>query len=343
MKTLKDFIDNSPDSISIHDGKLNVLEINKVSLQLINMTHKQAIGKSLKTLSPGIEKTGLLKAYKEVIRSGNPFVSEDVSQSKKFGKKQFSVRAFMTGKGLAIVTRDITTLKKTEEQLLKTNQRLEELAYIAAHDMKSPLTNLKSLVKFIDESDGIKKECQGLFDKMVASIESVSNTINTLNNVIAIQESDLPNSEYLKFKEVLSIVKNNLGTQIKLNKVKIQADFSKAPDINYPPFHLKSILQNLISNSIKFRNPNKESLIGIETLKKEEGYYLIVKDNGLGMDLDNSTDNIFRLFKRMHTHIEGKGVGLYIVNSLVESHGGTVEVNSQIDKGTIFKVYLGHE
>jgi signal transduction histidine kinase len=61
------------------------------------------------------------------------------------------------------------------------------------------------------------------------------------------------------------------------------------------------------------------------------------------MDLDNSTDNIFRLFKRMHTHIEGKGVGLYIVNSLVESHGGTVEVNSQIDKGTIFKIYLGHE
>ncbi|PKG44313.1 ATP-binding protein, partial [Psychroflexus sp. MES1-P1E] len=73
------------------------------------------------------------------------------------------------------------------------------------------------------------------------------------------------------------------------------------------------------------------------------GYYLIIKDNGLGMDLDSSTDNIFRLFKRMHTHIEGRGVGLYIVNSLVESHGGNIEVTSEINKGTTFKIYFGYD
>ena len=343
MKNLKDFIDNSPDSISIHDENLNLLEINKAGLQLMNMNRKQAIGKNIETLIPGIERTGRLEAYKSVINGGNPFMSEDVSQSKKFGKKQFSVRAFMTGEGLAIVTRDITALKKTEQQLLKTNQRLEELAYVAAHDMKSPLTNLESLVKFIDESDGIKKECQGLFDKMVISIGCMSNTINTLNNVIAIQESHLPNNENLKFREVFSSVTESLAAQIKEAKVKIRADFSKAPDINYPRLYLQSILQNLISNSIKFRNPNKASLIEIETLEKDEGRYLIIKDNGLGMDLGNSKDIIFRLFKRMHTHTEGTGVGLYIVNSLVESHGGTIEVNSEIDKGTTFKIYFGYD
>jgi signal transduction histidine kinase len=125
--------------------------------------------------------------------------------------------------------------------------------------------------------------------------------------------------------------------------VKIRADFSKAPDINYPQLYLQSILQNLISNSIKFRNPNKASLIEIETLEKDEGHYLIIKDNGLGMDLGNSKDIIFRLFKRMHTHTEGTGVGLYIVNSLVESHGGTIEVNSEINKGTTFKIYFGYD
>jgi len=111
MKNLKDFIDNSPDSISIHDENLNLLEINKAGLQLMNMNRKQAIGKNIETLIPGIERTGRLEAYKSVINGGNPFMSEDVSQSKKFGKKQFSVRAFMTGEGLAIVTRDITALK----------------------------------------------------------------------------------------------------------------------------------------------------------------------------------------------------------------------------------------
>jgi light-regulated signal transduction histidine kinase (bacteriophytochrome) len=284
-----------------------------------------------------------LKEYKAVLNGGNPFMSEDVSQSKKFGSKQFSVRASVTTEGLAIVTRDITALKKTEWQLLKTNQRLEELAYVAAHEMKAPLTNLQSLIQLIDEADGIKKESKGLFDKVITSIDIMRDTVYALNEAIAIQESHLPNNEHLKFRKVFNTVTESLAAQIKEAKVKIRADFSRAPDIFYPQLYLQSILQNLISNSIKYRHPNKVPLIEIKTLEKDDGYYLIIEDNGLGMDLDNSTDNIFRLFKRMHTHIEGKGVGLYIVNSLVESHGGNIEVKSKIDKGTTFKIYLGHE
>jgi PAS domain S-box-containing protein len=343
MKILKDFIENSPDSISLYDEKLNLLEINDAGLELMKMNRKQIIGENLKSLFPDVQRTGRLKAYKAVISGGNPFMSEDVCQSKKFGKKQFSVRAFMTGKGLAIVTRDITALKKTERELLKTNQRLEELAFIAAHDMKSPLTNLQSLIQFIGETDCIKKNCQGLFDKVITSIESISNIVYVLNEVIAIQESHLPNNEHLKFRKVFNVVTESLAAQIKEAKVKIRADFSKAPDIYYPQLYLQSILQNLIGNSIKYRQPNKVSLIEIKTMQKDEGSYLIIKDNGLGMDLSSSTDNIFRLFKRQHTHVEGSGIGLYIVNSLVESHGGTIEVTSEIDKGTTFKIYLGYD
>jgi|GEM_PF-1974764 len=343
MINLKDFIENSPDSISIHDENLNLLEINEAGLQLLKMNRQQSIGKNIRTLSPGIERTGRLKEYKTVIRSGKPFMSEDLSQSKKFGKKQFSVRAFMTIKGLAIVTRDITKLKRTEQQLLKTNQRLEELDYIAAHDMKAPLTNLQSLVQSIRESDGIKDECSLLFDNIVTSIERMRNTVYTLNDVIAIQESHLPNDEHLNFRDVFNTVKDSLSTQIRLAKVKIRADFTEAPDIDYPLFHLQSILQNLLTNSIKFRQANKETLIKIKTLEKDGGLYLVINDNGLGMDLNRSRDNIFKLFKRMHTHVAGNGVGLYIVNSVVESHGGTIEVTSEINKGATFKIYFGNE
>lgn len=343
MKYLKDFVENSPDSIAIYDEKLNLLEINEAGLLLMKVTREQAIGKNIKTLSPGIERTGRFKEYKAVIRGGKPFMSEDVSQSKKIGNKQFSVRAFLTTEGLAVVTRDITELKNTERLLLKSKQRMEELAYIAAHDMKAPLTNLQSLVQLIRESEGIKDECHILFDKIVASIERMRNTVYTLNDVIAIQESHLPNDARPNFREVLNTVKDSIATQIKQAKVKIQADFTDAPDIDYPLFHLQSILQNLLTNSIKYRQPNKQPLIKIKTLKKDGGLYLVINDNGIGMDLDSSRDNIFKLFKRMHTHVEGNGVGLYIVNSLVESHGGTIEVTSEINKGTTFKIYLGYE
>ena len=343
MKILRDFIENSPDLISIYDEKLNLLEINQVSLQIMKKSRKQTIGKNIKTLIEGIEKTDLLKKYNAVINGANPFISEDVSQTVKFGKKQFSVRAFMTDEGLAIVTRDISELKKAEQQLIKTNQRLEELAYIAAHDIKAPLTNLQSLIQLIVASDGIKKESKGLFDMLITSVDIMENTVYALNNVIAMQESHLPNNEYLKFREVFNTVKESLATQINEANVIIRADFTKAPDIYYPQLYLQSILQNLMTNSIKYRQPNKVPLIEIHTLKKDDGSYLIIKDNGIGMDLNSSKDSIFRLFKRMHTHIKGGGVGLYVVNSLVESYGGNIEVTSEINKGTTFKIYFGDE
>jgi light-regulated signal transduction histidine kinase (bacteriophytochrome) len=343
MKILQAFIENSPDSISVYNKKLHLVAINTAGLDLIQKTRSQSIGQFIKTLAPDVEKSGLLKEYKEVIKNGKPFISEDVSNPRQIGNKQFSVRAFNTEEGLAIVTRDITALKKTERLLIRANKRLEELNYIAAHDMKAPLTNVLSLTKLIDESGVIKENCQELFDKLITSIKRMQHTIYTLNDVMAIQEDLLPIDEELPFTEVLNSVKNNIATQIIEAKVTIRADFTKAPYINYPQFHLQSILQNLISNAIKYRDPNKEALIEIETMKKDEGWYLFIKDNGLGMDLNSSKDSIFRLFKRMHTHVEGSGVGLYIVHSLVESHGGTIEVTSEINKGTTFKIYLGYE
>jgi light-regulated signal transduction histidine kinase (bacteriophytochrome) len=343
MKILQAFIENSPDSISVYNKKLHLVAINTAGLDLIQKTRSQSIGQFIKTLAPDVEKSGLLKEYKEVIKNGKPFISEDVSNPRQIGNKQFSVRAFNTEEGLAIVTRDITALKKTERLLIRANKRLEELNYIAAHDMKAPLTNILSLTKLIDESGVIKENCQELFDKLITSIKRMQHTIYTLNDVMAIQEDLLPIDEELPFTEVLNSVKNNIATQIIEAKVTIRADFTKAPYINYPQFHLQSILQNLISNAIKYRHPNKEALIEIETMKKDEGWYLFIKDNGLGMDLNSSKDSIFRLFKRMHTHVEGSGVGLYIVHSLVESHGGTIEVTSEINKGTTFKIYLGYE
>jgi light-regulated signal transduction histidine kinase (bacteriophytochrome) len=343
MNMLKDFIENSTDAIFIYDKKFNLSQINAAGLEVIQKTHQESIGKHIKTIRPDIEKVGLLKEYKAVIKNGKPFISEDVSNPKQIGNKQFSVRAFNTSEGLAIVTRDITELKRKDILLSRANKRLEELAYLVAHDIKAPLTNLKSLAQLIGESDGIKKECQELFDKLTASIEIMHQTIYTLNDVIAIQEDHLPVDEHLNFRKVLNDVKHNIASQINDAKAKIRADFTKAPYIYYPLFHLQSILQNLLTNSVKYRQPNKELLIEIRTLLKNGDLYLVIKDNGLGMDLSNSKDIIFKLFKRMHTHVEGNGVGLYIVNSIVESHGGFIEVTSEINKGTTFKIYLGHE
>jgi signal transduction histidine kinase len=103
---------------------------------------------------------------------------------------------------------------------------------------------------------------------------------------------------------------------------------------------LRSILYNLLSNGLKYRSPHRQPEIRISA-KKAEGDYLLlsVQDNGLGIK-GKHKEQVFSMFKRLHNHADGTGVGLYIVKRIVENAGGTVEVESEVDKGLEFRLYL---
>src|SRR5690606_20645069 len=102
---------------------------------------------------------------------------------------------------------------------------------------------------------------------------------------------------------------------------------------------LKSIVYNLLSNAIKYRAPKRRPLIRISS-EKIPGYTLLsVRDNGLGFG-EKAGANIFSMFKRLHTHVEGSGIGLYIVKKIIDDAGGKIEVESKVDEGTTFKVFF---
>ena len=110
--------------------------------------------------------------------------------------------------------------------------------------------------------------------------------------------------------------------------------------IQYSKQAFKSIMYNLIINSIKYRSADRLPMIEIISNYNPviEKYEISVKDNGLGIDLSLHRDKLFALFKRFHDHIEGSGIGLYIINKIVESKGGKIEVESTVNGGSIFKV-----
>jgi signal transduction histidine kinase len=109
--------------------------------------------------------------------------------------------------------------------------------------------------------------------------------------------------------------------------------------VKYGIKNIKSILYNLITNAIKFRSPERNPVIKISTRETKEGVLLIVEDNGLGLTPEEK-NKLFIMFKRLHDHVEGTGVGLYIVKRIVESTGGKIEVESEKGKSTTFKVLL---
>jgi signal transduction histidine kinase len=101
---------------------------------------------------------------------------------------------------------------------------------------------------------------------------------------------------------------------------------------------LKSIIYNFMSNAIKYKSPERTPLIRIKTEMNGYGLKLFISDNGLGINLKENREKLFMIFKRFHTHVEGTGIGLYMVKRLVERNNGIIEVESEVDKGTTFTV-----
>ena len=102
--------------------------------------------------------------------------------------------------------------------------------------------------------------------------------------------------------------------------------------------YIESIIYNLVSNALKYRSETRTSKIDISFFSNENYWEIRVKDNGLGIDLEKYKDKLFGLYKRFHTHIEGKGMGLYLVKVQVESLGGEVDVDSIENEWTAFTI-----
>lgn len=252
-------------------------------------------------------------------------------------------------KGVVITFVDINELKKIEnvlkkqtEELELNNKELEQFAYLAAHDLKAPITNLQALTKLIDESGGgfTNKGNNIAYDKLKEVILRMDNTIGILNEVITIKKNLDLKPERVSLDEAFTAVMSSIEDQAISTNAKIKTDFHECPEIQFPPVHLHSILQNLITNAIKYKKPGTSPLINIYSKREKEYDKLFVKDNGRGIDLEAYGSKLFGLFQRFHLDTAGKGIGLHITKSIVERYEGHIEVKSKVGEGTTFTIYF---
>jgi signal transduction histidine kinase len=234
------------------------------------------------------------------------------------------------------------SLKIYSTSLERTNRELEEFAYISSHDMKSPITSLHGILALMQQKDAIKAEHRHLFDLAINSAMQMRKTINALNEIIAFRKTLKIEREKIDLAEALEEVKLRIYEMILSSGAVINADFSGAPYVNYPAVHLKSVFQNLLTNAIKYKKENSPPVIDIKTTSEEEFVVLEVRDQGLGIDMNRYREKLFGLFQRFHTHIEGMGIGLHMIHSIVESYGGKILIESEEAGGTTFKIYLGN-
>ena len=345
------FFENAHSPFVILDDQMNFVDVNHASVTTMGITKESFIGKNLLDVFPYLEGTDRYESYKDVLNTGIPVAYDELAFAKGNLHYKWTCRAFKVGAYLGISTLDITNLSDTIDKLknaqnslesvnnnlIKSNRELEEFSYVAAHDLRAPLTNLKSLFSMFLKAGPVSDEVAPIVDSMQKVTKVMCDKITALNKVIAMKSTFNGVREDVVFSEVVAKVKAGLSDDIIKSRTIIKEDFSSCSIINYNPIHIESIIQNLMSNSLKYRHPKRKPIIKISTKEVNGRMQLTFKDNGLGFD-QSVSNKVFGLFKRMHTHVEGLGIGLYIIHSIVTESGGEIEVESQVNKGTEFKI-----
>lgn len=240
---------------------------------------------------------------------------------------------------IAEVERQTHDLKETNLELIEHNNRLEQFAFIISHNLRAPLARLVGLSAILDYAQD-DKETTEIIKLIVKSTHDLDQVIKDLTLILGIQKKNTLVLAEIHLDMLLPKILKALEDEIKETQTSIQFDFSTANSITSLLPYVESIFYNLISNAIKYRHTERPPRIVIQS-KRVDGYIKIdFADNGLGIDMVRHGEYLFNLYKRFHFHVEGKGMGLYLVKTQVEALGGRIEIASTVNEGTVFSIYL---
>lgn len=244
---------------------------------------------------------------------------------------------------------DISNQKDKENELVRTfdiiseqNSRLLNFAHIVSHNLRSHTGNFKMLLDIIeDEND--EDTIKEIFPHLRTSSIALSETINHLKELVDINTNLVHSKENLNLNFYLDRVFSVLSNEIISNDVMINNKICDKFTLDFNPSYLESILLNFTTNAIKYAHPERTPEISYTLGQEKSDVYLEIKDNGLGINLEKYGKKLFGMYNTFHKNENARGIGLFITKNQVEAMGGRVEVESQVNIGTTFKIYFKDE
>jgi len=222
------------------------------------------------------------------------------------------------------------------------NSQLKNFTYIVSHNIRSHSSNFTALIKLL-ENAATKEEAESLVLMLKTTASKLDETLTNLNEIISITENVSKPKVIKNIKEEILRTLDTLSGLILNASIEIDIQVPIDATIKVIPSYLDSILLNIISNAIKYRSNKRKPKITF-TLNKNENYTVLsITDNGLGIDLKRYGDKVFGMYKTFHTNEDARGIGLFITKSHIESMKGKIEVESEVDKGTTFKLYFNEK
>ncbi len=226
--------------------------------------------------------------------------------------------------------------KELNEALNYQNKQLDDFAHLTSHNIRSPATNIHSLVSILSEESTID-DYKFIFEKLKKVSKNLNETLNELMEVLNVKQNTTIEKHEIGFEDIFNKVIESLQGDILNTNATITSEFNVA-SIEYPKTYMESIFHNLLSNSIKYRSDKRPLYIHVATEKIDDKVCLVVKDNGLGIDLNRHGNSVFGLRKTFHKNPGSKGIGLFMTKTQIETMGGHISVQSEVDLGSTFTI-----
>ncbi|TGL44458.1 PAS domain S-box protein [Leptospira perdikensis] len=243
---------------------------------------------------------------------------------------------------------DISELKKAEAEIQsllditsEQNNRLKNFTNIVSHNLRSHSFGISGMMDILQRTypEYFQNEMMSL---LLGATENLKRTIEDLTAVIKVNLAQ-ENYELIEINQVVQKNLESLALQILESKLKVEVNLQNQFLVRVIPAYLDSIVLNLITNAIKYKAKDRDSILKIVGFRKNKFIEVQFEDNGQGIDLKKHSDKLFGMYKTFHENKEARGVGLFISKNQIETMGGKIEVESTVGIGTKFTVFLPYE
>ena len=356
-KLLRTLIDNLPVNVYIKDTESRKVLINKAECEYLGVKDpKEIIGKTDFELYPYESAEKSRAEDLRVMTTLKPVIGKETVNTRLNGKETSFLSSkipLLNNKGIAYglvgISLDISKLKEKEKELRNIiniasvqNKKLLNFAHIVSHNLRSHSANFSMLLNFL-ESEKDENEKKNIIGMLTQASNNLLETLDNLNEVVSINTNTNIEIKEINLNDKVVDATKNLSAFISNSKAKVKNNIPVDFSVKSVPAYLDSILTNFITNAVKYRDPERESLVVLSAQKKGDYSILTITDNGLGIDLEKYGEKLFGMYKTFHDHKDARGIGLYLTKNQIDAMNGKVEVTSKIGKGTEFKIFFNEK
>jgi PAS domain S-box-containing protein len=369
QQNLRDIFEQAPVAICLMRGPQAVVELlNKKGAVLVGSTPAQVVGQPIRQALPVLNGQGFEALYARVMQ-GETLVFQEMpiafdrtaTGQPNHGYYHHTYQPWRDEQGTIVgvinigveVTEQVLArrqvqqlneeLRATNNQLMRTNVDLDNFIYSASHDLKAPISNIEGLLQLLDHllpaPARADAQVAPVLAMMQGAVERFKRTITHLTDVTKLQMEFGQPPAAVPLAAVVEDVRQDLLPLLRETGGQLDVELNNCLPLVFSEKNLRLVVYNLLSNALKYRHPDRPPRVLFTCTCEENRQLLRVQDNGLGLSSAQQA-RLFGLFQRMHSHVEGTGIGLYMVKKIVENAGGTLSVESELGEGTTFTLSL---